>query len=203
MAEHIPAILRRAKREGHVVFTGANYDLNIIALRTASRKAGVYDDHLFVVYKDSSSDWRIRHYEITTDPGIYWLDHPMRVSGTAILKAGQYRGAYKIAKHRGKYDALCQRKPVSVWRDANRDDFLDHDPDSVETGLFGINIHRSSAWKDAHDLRGEKSDQVYKNSAGCQVFANPDDFKEFMGLCDKQIEHHPSWTSFTYTLLED
>ena len=110
----------------------------------------------------------------------------MNVAGTAIMKEGQYRGAYKIGKHRGKYDALVQTGGrVTVWRDNNRDSTLDMaDPSE---GYFGINIHKAGAF----------SANVDKWSAGCQVFANTDDFNEFMSICRKQ-----PWPKFSYTLIE-
>ena len=46
--------------------------------------------------------------------------------------------------HRGKYLALCQRKPVSVYRDNDKDKRYDLKDKTIDTGLFGINIHKSS-----------------------------------------------------------
>jgi pterin-4a-carbinolamine dehydratase len=40
-------------------------------------------------------------------------------------------------------------------------------------------------------------------SAGCQVFKREVDFIELMNLAHLQIEHHPKWTTFTYTLIEE
>ena len=67
-----------------------------------------------------------------------------------------------------------------------------YDRDSIQDGYFGINIHRSSAYK--------PSTYINKYSAGCQVFQDPDDFDEFMEICKKAAE---VWgNKFTYTLLE-
>jgi hypothetical protein len=150
-----------------------------------------FDDGLLTIYRDTHKRWLVDSYQITTDPGLYWLRKPMNVNGTAILCPGQYRGAYKIDKHRGKYDALCQRgSPLSVWRDGNRDSIHDMNDDTIATGYFGINIHKA----------GRNSTQVDKWSAGCQVFKNDGDFKELMmtaRAAEKQFGN-----SFTYTLLE-
>ena len=43
------------------------------------------------------------------------------VKGTAILVPGQYRGAYKIGFHKGKYKALVQAKPVKLYIDNDKD----------------------------------------------------------------------------------
>lgn len=119
------------------------------------------------------------------------MKRPMNVDGTAILCPGQYRGVYRISKHRGKYDALCQRAgDVTVWRDSNRD--LEHDmlDETKDTGRFGINIHKG----------GRNSSRVEKYSAGCQVFKNDSDFNEFMATMKTAKGRFGN--SFTYTLLE-
>jgi hypothetical protein len=186
-----PALLDHVAGLGHRVFENGLYNLNIIGIRTAATDPNQFDDRICVVYKDSDDVWITKTWEATTDPGLFWLNHPMKVSGTAILVPGQYRGSHKIAKHQGRYDALCQRKPVKVYRDRNMDDVLDMDPETIEEGCFGINIHRA----------GVASTQVDKWSAGCQVFARRSDFEDFMSLCRKAAD---TWgDSFTYTLIPD
>ena len=115
----------------------------------------------------------------------------MNVSGTAILCPGQYRGAYRVDKHQGQYDALCQRgAPLSVWRDADLDSVHDMSDVTIATGYFGINIHKA----------GRSSSQVDKWSAGCQVFKNEGDFNEFMMTIRASEKRFGN--SFTYTLIE-
>ena len=46
----------------------------------------------------------------------------MNYKGVAILKPGQYKKSHKIGKHQGKYEALCQQNPVTVYRDKSRKD---------------------------------------------------------------------------------
>lgn len=54
--------------------------------------------------------------------------------GMASLEPG-FWPAYKLALHKGQYLAICQRAgEVTVKRDGN--------PDYLDTGWFGINIHR-------------------------------------------------------------
>jgi len=167
------------------------HNVNIIGIRNMDGHINKFDDILLTIYRDTHKRWLVDSYQITTDPGLYWLKKPMNVNGTAILCPGQYRGAYKIDKHRGKYDALCQRgAPLSVWRDGDRDSIHDMNDNTIATGYFGINIHKA----------GRNSTQVDKWSAGCQVFKNDGDFKEFMmtaRAAEKQFGN-----SFTYTLLE-
>jgi hypothetical protein len=130
--------------------------------------------------------------------GDYDLKHlhsPINVKGGAILVADrQYRGVYKLAKHRGKYQALCQRAGnVSVYRDDNRDSTLDLDENSIEDGMFGINIHRAHPTLEIAKVRGY--------SAGCQVFKDPKGFADFMKICRKQVKLR-GWDTFSYTLLD-
>ncbi len=186
-----PAILDRVDRAGHAVFTRGAWNLNIVGVRSPGRKANIFDDEMHLVFKDDLGEWIDLAFECTTDPGSYWLANPMRVAGTAILKAGQYRGAYKIAKHRGKYDALCQRGRVTVFRDSNRDDTLDLDEGSQSEGYFGINLHKA----------GADSTAVDKWSAGCQVIGNEAEFDVFMAIVRKSASLYGD--TFTYTLLED
>ena len=68
-------------------------------------------------------------------------------------------------------------------------------PEKLDVGVFGINIHRSNEF--------EPKDYVNSYSAGCQVFADPNDFRSFMRLCELQIEYHKRWKSFTYTLIDE
>ena len=116
----------------------------------------------------------------------------MQAQGTAILAQGQYKGAYRIGMHQGKYKALVQTKPITVIRDYDRDAKLDFRNGTKSKGMFGINIHRAS-------LNGITK-QVDKYSAGCQVFSNINEFKEFLSLCEKHLSLYGN--SFTYTLID-
>ena len=118
----------------------------------------------------------------------------MRKEGVAVLKEGQYPGSHKIRLHQGRYEALGQCRPVTVYRDANKDDKFDLSDDNTQTGLFGINIHRATKYA------GKKSSQVDKWSAGCQVIAANDDWTLFMKIMRKARD---TWSNnFTYTLIE-
>tara|TARA_B110000483_G_scaffold5737_1_gene6796 strand:- start:89 stop:697 length:609 start_codon:yes stop_codon:yes gene_type:complete len=177
-------------------FTGGDYDVNIIGVRnsdTKNRVTNAFDDCMTLSYK-VEGEWKFHCYKCTTDPGTHWVENIMREDGVAILKPGQYRGSHKLRLHAGKYLALGQKKPLLVYRDDNRDNNYDLLEESVQEGLFGINIHRATGKK------GGKSTRVDKWSAGCQVIASYDDFEEFLGICK---ESSLIWgNSFSYTLLE-
>ena len=182
------------KSLGYKWFNGSkDYDLNIVGVRNSS--AGTYvtnlfDDYITLSYK-IGNEWKFHCWEATTDPGkkgVMMFGNP---GGVATLVAGQYRGAYAISMHGGKYEAVCQRLAnVTVWRDANKD--MKYDKVKKDSGMFGINIHRSNP--------KIESNFVDNWSHGCQVFKKVKDFNEFMVICRKARD---IWGNhFTYTLIE-
>lgn len=190
----LPATLRAIEEAGHPIYWRGDHHLFLFGFRSTERTANRFDDTLGVAYTVEGR-WVVETFAGTTDPGTYWLEHPSRVEGTAILVPGQYRDVWTLDLHGGKYEALCQRAgPVRVYRDSNRDNRLDMDPSTIREGYFGINIHRSSA-------RGE-STSVDKWSAGCQVFARLADFERVMELARKQVAETGIET-FTYTLVDE
>lgn len=159
------------------------YNLNIVGYRNRFGRVNHFDD-IIAVYYEKEGEWNHLSYQATTYPGTPNLVKPVNPIGTAILKPGQY--LYKIGKHKGQYEALVQAKPVTVYRDRNRDIVYDYDRE--ESGFFGINIHKASF--------GAKF--VGADSAGCQVIKN--NFEEFMFLIKKSAAFRENL--FTYTLVE-
>jgi hypothetical protein len=182
-------IINALKDKGYVIYDQP-YQLNIIGVRNAQSQPNKFDDQLYVFYKDENSNWVLKEYPITTDTGTYWLLNPMSSQGSAMLKEGQYIDAYKQGLHKGQYTALIQQKPVTTYRDYDRNAFFDFGQKET-TGLYGINIHKA----------GSDSQDVNKWSAGCQVFQKSDDFQEFMQLTDKHKSNYGN--NFTYTLLDE
>tara|TARA_Y100000034_G_scaffold131438_1_gene192173 strand:- start:722 stop:1330 length:609 start_codon:yes stop_codon:yes gene_type:complete len=182
--------------KGYRWFTTGDHNLNIVGIRnseTANKVTNSFDDCMTLSYR-LNNEWKSHCFDCTTDPGTHWVENIMYKKGVAILKPGQYRGSHKIKKHQGRYEALCQQKPLKVYRDNNRDDKYDLLEESVQEGIFGINIHRATRYA------GNKSTQVDKWSAGCQVIAANDDFAVFMKICRQARD---LWgNSFTYTLIE-
>jgi hypothetical protein len=188
------AYLKMMLRQSGFRLYSRPYELNIVGVRSNTTASNRFDDTLHVFYASDRSLNNDRHevFPITTDPGTFWLNNPMMQKGTAILAAGQYLDAYQIGMHRGKYEALVQRKPVTIIRDYDRDAVLDFWNGTTETGWFGINIHRAS-------IQGT-TQSIDKYSAGCQVFANSNDFTRFMQLCRQHRQLYGN--KFTYTLLD-
>ena len=183
------------RKKGYAYFTKGLYNLNIVGIRKDNNKkiTNKYDDILVVIYQ-TSKGWIKDYYNITTEPGDYYMRKQLgNPKGTAILVPGQYRGCWEIGKHNGKYTALVQKKPVKVYRDGNKDDIYDMEPETINNGLFGINIHRSN--------QRFTRDTVDMYSAGCQVFNDYNDFNKFMATCEEQ--HKRYGNSFTYTLIDE
>ena len=182
--------------KGYKYFTGGDFDVNIIGVRnteTKGRVTNAFNDCVTISYKEDG-EWKFHCYKATTDPGSHWEKNLLNKKGVAILKPGQYRGSHKLRLHQGKYLALGQQKPVKVYRDNNRDGKYDLLEESIDEGLFGINIHRATG------RAGGTSIRVDKWSAGCQVIADNDDWHQFLDICQTARE---IWgNSFSYTLLE-
>jgi len=79
---NIQSIMNTIKALNYIWYTDRP---NIIGIRTEIDVPNVFNDFIFIEY---SGEYKI--YVITTNPGIYWLEHPENKLGTAVLKPGQY-----------------------------------------------------------------------------------------------------------------
>jgi hypothetical protein len=189
----LQSIVDTLKKNNQIVYTQPN-KLNIVGIRTGALTSVTFDDYIAFFYYDENGQLKGKICAATTDPSVTYLKNPIDGNvATAILKAGQYVDTYKIGSHRGKYTALIQSKPVTVIRDKDRNELLDFFGET-QTGLFGINIHRSSYGKGNIEIIGA-------DSAGCQVFKNIPDFDEMMVLAG--ISSNKYGNNFTYTLIDE
>ncbi len=188
-------IIAAMQRLGHSVYQHDEtpYNLNIVGIRAAKPIVNKFNCLMTVFWK-YEGNWNIYKMQMTSLPGLHWLENPMNTKGCAILKEGQFKGVYKVDKHNSKYDALCQRLgDVTVYRDGDRDREYDLVKGTEMTGKFGINLHR------AHS--NYELETVDKYSAGCQVIQDPDEFDVHMEVVKKAAE---VWgNSFTYTLINE
>lgn len=132
--------------------TAAKAAVKLIGIRGYPRdnKLGIYDDLIGRVIGDEVSFFRA-----STDPGAYYIEHPLNPQGCAQLQAGLW--LYQPGLHRGHH-ALVQAEPVTVDRiDSNGK------KNTQESGWFGVNIHSGGA-----------EDDVGRFSAGCQVIHAPE-----------------------------
>ena len=189
-------IEKAVKAKGYRWFDTGDYNVNIVGIRNmeaGERITNKFDDHMTISYK-IGDDWFYEIFDCTTDPGDDWMETPMNSKGCAIMKPGQYPSSHKLRLHQGRYLALGQQNNVTVYRDRDKDGKYDFDESTIDTGLYGINIHRAT--KHA----GKKSKYVNKWSAGCQVIASNDDWHCFLDICQTARD---KWSNnFTYTLLE-
>jgi hypothetical protein len=172
---------------------GRPFELNIVGIRANNTVPNTFNDTLNVFFVGANGGWVHYSFNATTDPGTFWLQNPLSPQGTAILKPGHYPGSHQLGLHRGKYMALVQRKPLPVLRDADRNNILNFSAAKVQTGMFGINIHRATA--------NGTSLTVDRHSAGCQVVANSRDFATLMQLCETHRRLYGN--SFSYTLIDE
>jgi hypothetical protein len=175
--------------KGYRFYDEGDYNLNLIGIRNADLHANSFNDLFIVAFKVKGVE-QVMAFDCTTDPGIYWRENLANVKGTGWLKPGQYRSMWTFGRHQGKYPALVQYSPVTMYRDNDRDGLLE--TLTEETGMFGINGHRAN--------EKMKSKNVDKWSAGCQVLASPFDFDMVLSTCRKAATIHGD--KFTYTLLE-
>jgi hypothetical protein len=157
---------------------------HIIGTRSKANEKNKFDDYFYLIKGPI-----MYVYSGTTNPGTHWLKNLLNPKGTAVLKPGQYVDAYQLGLHQGKYEALVQRKPVTVYRDGDKDDTAE-EQGKEDTGLFGINMHRANS--------AAISKFIDKWSAGCQVLDNPEQFKTLISSCKTTGRK-----AFTYTLLRE
>lgn len=167
---------------------------NLIGLRSNLDLPDIFNDFMFLIYKDDSGTEVMKTYQITTDPGVYWLNNPMNINGTAVLKPGQYMKSHSIGFHQNKKDhrALVQTGKLSVYRDKDKDSLAEA-TDFIDTGLFGVNLHGAN--------KATKTGKIGKYSAGCQVFQNWIEKEEFIDIVENFKDMNDN--KFTYTLLKE
>ena len=189
-------IIKEVEDKGFIIFKNDTkpFNLNIICARNPKGRVNHFDDWLYIIWKYQGS-WSCFSVPVTADAGLFWLKNPLSNSkgkGTALVAEGQYRGVWKLGKHRGKYDALVQQKEITVIRDKNLDSNLDYDG-IKDTGIFGINHHRAN--------ENNESSSVNRWSAGCIVTANPDIYRFEIRLFKEASKY---WgNSFTFTMLHE
>lgn len=180
------------KSKGYKFFTG-EYNLNIVGIRSKNRMVDNWDDFLCILYEENKIRKCIVFDRFTTDPGIYYMQKKLlNPKGCGILAPGQYSGIWTLGLHRNKYKAFIQTgNEVTAYRDRNLNNYMDFDPNTLESGYFGCNLHH-----------GYDSTFVGNNSAMCQVLKYVKDLRVVLALADKQISAGYGST-FTYTLLRE
>lgn len=190
----VKQIIKYMEAQGHVVFTNdaKPFNLNIVGIRNADRKVGVFNDSFNVFWW---YDGNLNHLKLdfTSEPSIVYMKKPMTSKGTAIMAPGQYRGCYEKGMHRGAYEALVQSLgKVQVFRDTDKDDQYDYDNPTPE--YAGLNIH-------LYSQKYVELERHTNGSAGCQVVQNNHEYWLYMEAVKRSLEYFKN--SFTYTLLDE
>lgn len=172
------------------------YKMNIFAIRTADAESNSFNDWVGLIYKDEKQNWQFKLWCATTDAGMYYRLNPINVDGTAVICPGQYKGCYKVGRHKD-YEAIEQVGNMKYIRDNNRNKTLDWVYNLVGAkysyAINKTNIHHA----------GVASVQVDKWSAGCIVFSKTADFTAFMGIIKSSIGDYKHPNLFDLTLFEE
>lgn len=183
-------LVETLKEKGYLVFTDPMRP-NIVGIRSSSDIPDKFDDLIVLFYTTRERQVACHIFPATTDPGLYYLENPMNVEGTAILAPGQYVNAFKLGMHKGQYKCLVQRLPVKIIRDFNRDNKLDFDSEKVVEEMAGIELHYA----------GKNSKKVGKWSGGCQVTQDEHGCESIVNVCEQSAQLYGN--AVTYTLITE
>ncbi len=181
---------------GHVVFEGP---LNLTLLGIRQRpdlEPNTFEDLVGALYQDKQLEWQAELFPATTKPGRYWLEHPGRREGTAILTPGQHRKCWSFGLHRGLYRALKQTGYMRFVRDNDLDVLPELTGERVSApfdAMIGCNLHHASA--------SRLSTTVDRWSAACQVVQDIAHFDRIMALADASALRYGY--TFSYTLIDE
>jgi len=153
--------------------------------------------------------WEIIFSEGTTDPTPYWLQNPMSdakaYGGTAWVAEGQYLYSKGYGNFKG-YPFFAPINPVKVYR---------WTPNATQISLSKNNqLALSNAFESMKNLgqvkisdslsvlihRSWSPKNLYKDSAGCQVFADNGALTKLTKWASEHIKIYGK-NSFAYTLL--
>jgi hypothetical protein len=149
------------------------------SIEIKKREGDKFTDKIIIV-DPNKPDEKVVSYQATTTPSLAYYSDPERMmnpDGTAIMDPGVSK--YKVGIHRKgsptQHEALVQAGDMDIQRyKPTIKEFETYAPGGTDTGNgYGINIHRSST---------ERGVCVGPYSAGCQVFADGQDFLQFMSI---------------------
>jgi hypothetical protein len=96
MKVDIAKIDARKKELGFPVFrnNSKDYNINLTFIRNPDGKVNHFDDIVVIDWYDLTGKRVVHLWEITTDPGLYWLEKPMNINGTAIVIQNNFKTFY-------------------------------------------------------------------------------------------------------------
>lgn len=167
---------------------------NIIGVRSKIDAPDVFNDIIFIVYKQDGVE-KLFSATITTDPGVTYQVKLLNPKGCAVMFPGQYVNCYKLGFHQGKQDhrALIQVGSIKVARDKDMDGNAEVEKNLIDAGYFGVNIHGAN--------KNADTTKIGPWSAGCQVFSRWSKKEEMCDICEKYKGVNKGL--LTYTLIEE
>lgn len=114
----------------------------------------------------------------TTDPGLYWMEHPMNKDGCAHIVSGiLYTSAHRIGLHgkRGsgyEHEAFVQCGEITVARSKTLSDYKAGKYQLYTGTNFMTNIHAMIG----------KPQKIGRNSAGCLNYWDMDDLNHSLSM---------------------
>lgn len=193
----ITTILKMMNSKGYPIYYSKgmfNYNLNLLGIRSSDKDSSTFNDLLCIFYQDIKSKWTVDYFTITTDPSDIILKTPENPKGTAILCEGHHPKLWSYGFHKNRKDhkALVQYSPCRVYRDNDKDDIVDV-VNPIDTGIFGINMHRASAYT--------VNPKIGLYSAGCQVHYDVNRYnKVFIPLIENCVREGNRIFSYTLCL---
>jgi hypothetical protein len=177
--------------EGRSVMVGFR---NKLGVKKESSNQDRFVDALYFIPQGAKDEDTIIPYQITTVPSLaYYGKKPMNPAGTGIKLPGEtlYYLRENELNH-GKYKMMVESEPIEVGRyEIGVDKFDTYKPSKKSKERTGMHIHRSST-------KG-KGVCVGPWSAGCQVFSDPEEWKDFISKAEEQSNNGPK---FLYSLVE-
>ena len=223
-------LIRTMQSKNYRLFTHNNnkeFNLNIICVRSKDRNSGTFNDIEVVMWQDSNGKWLSRNFSCTTDPSDISLRTMKNKLGTAIIKEGQYNGAWAFGLHKNDKDhpALIQVRQITVIRDFNKDNILNieipkydfvrttkvSDWESytdyyVRTPVKDILVYRTNTGLFGIDNHRASKYSILNYvgawSEGCSVQSDYKRYmEEFIDLIKQSLKYYPN--SFTITILDE
>ena len=156
--------------KGYVFFDNGSFNLNFIWVRNDYHATNHFTDDLFIAFRDQILTEQVLAIKCTTKPGLKGsLLNPLTVegiTGTAVIKEGQYRGAWKFVDSYtafSQYPYFMQIKGLNYYRDGDKDLEIDK-VNEQDNKLFGTQWHRMS---NVGDKRQIEAFEVNNWSLGC------------------------------------
>lgn len=195
LLERYPLLDRQAIQHANLTTriqaaAGARYKLPSFLLVGLRNTAGQPDQWCDLIGWWTPETFRL--YQGSTRPGVAMLRNPVNPRGAAIVQAGYYPKVYTIGQHQNKADhrAFRQVAPFRIRRvPAGSNDW--HQVAGVQSGVFGLNLHRANL--------NSVASVVGLHSSGCQVIQRAASLDECLAVAENIA---PKISLFDYCLLE-